>query len=60
MTAYNHKLCEERHRHIEKTEDAMFTRLKKVENRFLALMTMLSMNLVGIIGVLVTLILKGQ
>ena len=42
---YNHDLCEERHKGVDK----MDARLKKVENRFIAIMTILIANLIGVI-----------
>lgn len=52
MTDYNHDLCEERHGFIA-TEFAKHDgRIKKVENRFLAIITTLTLNLVGVIAIL--------
>jgi len=49
---FNSELCKERHKFINKGFDKMDTRLKKVENRFFAIMTVLVINLFGVIGTL--------
>ena len=46
MQDFNFSLCEERHESIDK-------RLGKLENRFMALIILLLMNLGGIIAVLI-------
>jgi len=55
---YNPKNCEERHHFINKGFEKMDIRLKKVENRFLAIMTILVVNLLGVIGTLALSYLK--
>jgi len=49
---YNHDLCEERHRYVDKEFVDMDGRIRKVENRFLAIITALVLNLVGVITLL--------
>lgn len=46
--SYDQYLCNERHKHIEKRLENLDMDIKKVANRFLVLVTMLSMNLLGI------------
>ena len=47
---YNLKFCNERHKNLDRRQEAMEQRLKKVENRFLVMITALIGNLViGII-----------
>ena len=56
---FNHDLCEERHDFIEKKFDKHDKRIKKAENRFLTILTMLVMNLLGVVVILAkTLMLK--
>ena len=45
---YNPELCNERHGDIKAMITEIFSRLKKVENRFLAMMTLLIANLLGV------------
>lgn len=59
-TEYNAEWCKERHENIEKAFKYLDGRLKKVENRFLAMITILIMNLVGVIASLAVLVLKLQ
>ena len=49
---FNHALCEERHEKIGQWEIKMDKRMKSVENRFLAIMTALVLNLTGVIVLL--------
>ena len=49
MSEYNQELCEDRHKRIPKEFKEMKDRLKKVENRFIAIMTVLIANLIGVI-----------
>ena len=49
---YNHDLCEERHEFIPKEFTEVKARLKKVENRFIAIMTVLITNLIGVICIM--------
>ena len=58
MDEFNTELCTERHEYIEKSFDSFDKRLKKVENRFLALITLLIGNLIGVIAVLGVLLIK--
>lgn len=54
---FNYDLCEERHGFIKGAFGDMNNRIKKVENRFLVIMTTLVINLLGVIctlGVLLT------
>lgn len=53
MTDYNYDLCEERHGFITAEFAKHDWRIKKVENRFLAIITTLTLNLVGVIAILV-------
>jgi len=59
---YNQRLCEERHRHIEEKfqtmGDNINNRLDKLENRFLAIITTLVFNLLGVIVTVIILILR--
>ena len=59
MDEFNSELCTERHKFIVDAFDKTDGRLKKVENRFLAIMTALILNLLGVIGVLLTLYKGG-
>ena len=58
MSDYNEKNCDERHAHIDNWCQNMETKIRKVENRFLALISMLSLNLVGVIVTLIVLLLN--
>ena len=53
MSDFNHDLCEERHRKIDKGFGDMDNRVGKVENRFIAIITTLALNLIGVIALLV-------
>jgi len=55
---YNPKLCNERHGYIDKGFNKMDLRLKKVENRFLAIMTVLMLNLLGVASSLALIVIK--
>ena len=58
MNAFNADLCTKQHEYIEKSFDKFDRRLKRVENRFLALITLLITNLLGVIAVLGVLLAK--
>lgn len=67
MNEYNQGLCEERHHTIDKAfgyfKDEIGKhdmRIKKVENRFLAIMTALVLNLLGVVGTLAVLLLRSK
>ena len=49
---YNHDLCKERHDNIGKEFMRMDLRLKKVENRFLAIIMLHLSTLLGIVAIL--------
>lgn len=53
---FNPDLCEERHGYLKEWCQGMEGRMKKVENRFLALMTTLCLNLLGVIVILIKLL----
>ena len=55
---YNFALCEERHKYIKDGQIIMDARMKKVENRFLTIVTTLALNLIGVISILAVLLLK--
>jgi len=55
---YNYELCEERHGNITEAFQRQGERIGKVENRFLAIMTILVVNLLGIVGTLAVLLLR--
>jgi len=55
---YNFALCEERHEYIKDGLTVMDTRMKRIENRFLAIITTLALNLIGVISILAVLLLK--
>lgn len=57
---YNAELCEERHKYIGIGFERIDMRLKKVENRFLAIMTALVLNLLGVVGTLAVLLLRTK
>lgn len=54
---YDSKLCDERHQFIVETFDKHDGRIRKVENRFIAILATLIANLLGIVGVLGVLLL---
>ena len=58
MEGFNSELCDERHGDIKAMFKEIFSRLKKVENRFLAIMTALVFNLFGIVGILIAVLVK--
>ena len=58
MEGFNPELCDERHGDIKAMFKEIFLRLKKVENRFLAIMTALVFNLFGIVGILIAVLVK--
>jgi hypothetical protein len=47
---YNKELCEERHKFITGEFESMDDRVKKVESRFLVIMTSLVLTLIGVIA----------
>ena len=55
---FNFRLCEKRHNDIEDDMNNLISRLKSVENRFLAMITLLVTNLAGVIVILASLLLK--
>ena len=55
---YNWALCEERHEYIAKWSEEIKKRMKAVENRFVVILTVLSLNLIGVIGILIATIIK--
>ncbi len=55
---YNHDLCEERHEYLSKWVKEIKDRMGKLENRFLMIMTTLSLNLVGVIIIIAVMWLK--
>jgi len=55
---YNFKLCEERHEDIKEAFKKMDSRMHKVENRFLIILTALIVNLLGVVSSLVILLFK--
>ena len=57
---YNFKLCEERHDMIEDFLKNVTRRLEKVENRFIIFLSLLTLNLIGVIATLtITLLTKS-
>jgi len=56
---YNWRLCEERHKNIDSLDKLIELRFKKLENRFLMIMTALCLNLLGVIASLAVIIMKG-
>jgi hypothetical protein len=56
---YNYKLCEERHKNIEGDMDELKRGLLKVNNRFIVFLTMLSLNLLGVVCTLVVMWLNS-
>lgn len=55
---YNWELCQSRHEAIGKDMDELKSGLNKVNNRFIVLLTMLSMNLLGVVATLAIMWLK--
>ena len=58
VDAYNANWCADKHKHIDEELGKCDKRLSKVENRFLAMITILIMNLLGIIGTLSIILIK--
>ena len=58
MDEFNHKLWEERHYNIKEEFKDMDGRIKKVENRFITILTLLIANLIGISGTLFIILVK--
>jgi len=59
MTDYNFELCEARHQGLGESLREIKGRLSKVENRFLALITGILLNLLGVVGTLIILLTKS-
>ena len=57
---YNHDLCEERHSYLKTWCEEASNRMKKVENRFLAMMTTLCLNLIVVIIILIKTFAGGK
>jgi len=57
---YNQELCEERHERIDEAMKNIIRRLEKGENRVIVFLTLLSLNLIGVIANLFILFTKGQ
>ena len=57
---FNSELCTERHDYIKTTFNKTDARLKKVENRFLAIMTALALNLFGVVLTLIIILVRTQ
>ena len=55
---FNYKLCEERHEFLNKWAEEIESRMKSLNNRFLVIMTTLSLNLIGVIIILAVMFLK--
>lgn len=55
---YNWELCQSRHKEIEADMKEVKHEISKVSNRFLVLLTMLSMNLLGVAATLFYLLIK--
>ena len=55
---YNYDVCQERHERIGKDMAEFKSGLNKVNNRFIILLTMLSMNLLGVVATLAIMWLK--
>lgn len=58
MEGYNWELCQDRHRKIEKAEAKVDKRLKKVENRWVVLLTIMVITLLTVVGNLVVLLTR--
>ena len=50
---YNYKLCEERHHYLKNWCEDVEGRLQKVSNRFIIMLTGLTLNLAGVIILLI-------
>jgi hypothetical protein len=57
---YDSRVCNLRHESIEKWIEQMDKRISKTENRFLVLITALTLNLVGVAAGLLLLIVRLQ
>ena len=55
---FNHALCEERHEFLAEWAKEIENRMKSLNNRFLVIMTTLSLNLIGVIIILAVMFLK--
>ena len=55
---YNYQLCEERHEYLAQWSEEIKNRMGKIENRFLMIMTTLSLNLIGVIIILAVMWMK--
>jgi hypothetical protein len=49
MSEYNQKNCDERHEHIDGWCEKMEEKVQKTSNRFLIMISMLSLNIVGVV-----------
>jgi hypothetical protein len=56
MDEFNLDLCTERHGNIKIEFNRTDTRLKKVENRFLMIITALALNLLGVVATLLVIL----
>lgn len=56
---FNPRLCENRHEHIGRAFERLDARMIKIENRFLAIITILIMNLLGVAGTLLVLLVRA-
>jgi len=52
--------CDERHTRLDRVCESMDRRLEKVENRFLITVTTLTLNLIGVISLLIIQIARGS
>jgi len=59
MKNYNFELCESKHNSIDRTLEKIDQRIGRVENRFLALITGIVLNLLGVVGTLIILISRS-
>ena len=50
---YNPQLCQERHDNLKEWSDDMEQKLQKVSNRFIAMLAGLTLNLTGVIILLI-------
>jgi len=57
---FNSELCTERHGFITTEFARTDVRLKKVENRFLAIMTALVLNLLGVVATLLVILSQAK
>ena len=60
MDIFNSELCTERHGFITTEFAKTVARLKKVENRFLAIMTALVLNLLGVVVTLLVILSQAK